>query len=174
MNGTFLFLLLRFFHVVAGVAWGGGVFFVAWILLPAIRSTGPAGEALMQQLVRVRRLPIYLMLLAIITVLSGLSLYYLDFTAFGKAWMHTGPGRTFSAGATFAILAMILGMSVNTPTAKRLGTLAGSIHAAGTPPTAEQAAEIARLQDRLYRATQGAAVLVLLAVICMGVARYVP
>jgi hypothetical protein len=31
-----------------------------------------------------------------------------------------------------------------------------------------------RLQNRLYRATQATAVLLLLVVICMGVARYVP
>lgn len=174
MNATSVFLLARFVHVVCGVAWAGALIFIAWILLPAIRATGPAGGALMQQLVRVQRLPVYLMLLAILTILSGLSLFWMDMTALGKVWMHTGPGRTFSAGAALAIVAAILGMAVNTPAAKRMGVLIGSIQAAGTPPSPEQAAEIGRLQDRLYRATQAAAVLILLAVICMGVARYVP
>ena len=174
MNGMSVFILARLVHVAAGAAWAGALIFIAFYLLPAIRATGPSGGALMQQLVRVQRLPVYLMLVAILTVLSGLLLFWLDVNAFGKAWMHTGPGRTFSAGAVFAILTAILGMAVNTPAAKRLGALAGSIQAAGTPPSAEQAAEIGRLQNRLYRATQVAAVLVLLAVICMGVARYIP
>ena len=174
MNATSLFLLARFVHVVCGVAWAGALVFIAWILLPAIRATGPAGGTLMQQLTRVQRLPVYLMALAILTVLSGLSLFWLDISAFGKPWMHTGPGRTFAAGGALAILTAIFGMVVNTPAAKKMGALIGSIQAAGTPPSPEQAAEIGRLQNRLYRATQVAAVLILLAVICMGVARYVP
>lgn len=169
-----MFLLARFVHVVCGVAWAGALFFIAWILLPAIRATGPAGGTLMQQLVRVQRLPVYLMVLAILTILSGLSLFWMDMSAFGKVWMHTGPGRTFSAGGALAIVTAIFGMAVNTPAAKRIGVLMGSIQAAGTQPSPAQAAEIGRLQNRLYRATQAAAVLLLLAVICMGVARYIP
>jgi hypothetical protein len=174
MNDTWIFLLARFVHVVAGVGWAGAVIFIAWLLLPAIRATGPAGGALMQQLTRVQRLPVYLMVLAILTVLSGLSLFWLDVSAFGKAWMHTGPGRTFSAGGALAILTAIFGMAVNTPAAKKMGALIGSIQAAGTPPSPEQTAEIGRLQNRLYRATQITAVLLVLAVTCMGVARYIP
>jgi uncharacterized membrane protein len=174
MNATSLFLFARFVHVVCGIAWAGAGIFIAWILLPAIRATGSTGGALMQQLVRVQRLPVYLMVMAILTVLSGLSLYWMDMESFGKAWMHTGAGRTFSAGAAIAILAAILGIVVNTPAAKRMGVLMSSIQAAGTPPSSEQAAEIGQLQHRLFRATQAAAVLLLLAVICMGVARYVP
>jgi uncharacterized membrane protein len=174
MHATSIFLLARFIHVVTGVAWAGALIFIAWILLPAIRATGPSGGALMQQLVRVQRLPVYLMAMAILAILSGLSLFWLDSTAFGKAWMHTGPGRTFSAGGALAILTAILGIVVNTPAAKKLGALASSIQVAGTPPSPEQVAEMGRLQNRLYRATQIAAVLVLLAVICMGVARYIP
>ena len=174
MNGTFIFLLARFFHIAAGAMWVGAIIFIAWFLLPSIRATGPAGGALMQQLVRVQKLPVYLMVLAIVTVLSGLSLFWLDFSAMGVAWMHSGPGRTFSAGGGLAILVAIIGMAVNTPAAKRLGVLAGEIEAAGGPPSAAQGAEMERLQNRLFRATQLAAVLILLSVICMGVARYVP
>jgi uncharacterized membrane protein len=174
MNGTTVFLLARFVHVVAGVAWAGALIFIGWYLLPAIRASGPSGGAVMQQLVRVQRLPVYLMTLVVLTILSGLSLFWLDMKAFGPAWMHTGAGRTFAAGGAFGILTAMLGMIVNAPAAKKLGALAGSIQAAGTQPSAEQAAELGRLQNRLYRASQAAAVLVLLAVICMGVARYIP
>lgn len=174
MHDTWFFLLARFIHVVTGVLWAGALIFIAWILLPAIRATGPSGGALMQQLVRVQRVPVYLMLLAILAILSGLSLFWLDARAFGEAWMHTGPGRTFSAGGALAILAAILGMAVNTPAAKKMGALIGSIQASGAPPSPEQGAEIERLQHRLFRATRAAAVLILLAVICMGVARYIP
>jgi uncharacterized membrane protein len=174
MNGMSVFLIARFVHVVAGVAWAGALIFIGWYLTPAVRAVGPSGGALMQQLVRVQRLPVFLLTLMALTVLSGLSLFWLDLTAFGPAWMHTGAGRTFAAGGVFAILTAILGLAVNVPASNKLGALMASIHAAGTQPSAEQAAELGRLQRRLYRAGQAAAVLVLLAVICMGVARYVP
>src|SRR5512142_2186013 len=174
MNSIGIFLLARFVHVVAGVTWAGALIFIGWFLLPAMRATGPSGGALMQQLVRVQRLPAYLLTLMALTILSGLSLMWLDVAAFGEAWMHTGAGRTFSAGAAFAILTAILGLVVNVPTAKRLGVLTSAIQAAGAPPSAAQAAELGRLQNRLHRAGQAAAVLIVLAVICMGVARYIP
>ncbi|HEY8793641.1 MAG TPA: hypothetical protein VIM15_01765 [Gemmatimonadaceae bacterium] len=174
MNGMSVFLLARFIHVVVGVTWAGALIFIAWFLLPAVRATGPAGGTFMQQIVRVQKLPVYLIGLMALTILSGLSLFWLDVTAFGEAWMHTGPGRTFSLGGALAIVTAILGSSVNAPTARKIGELSASIQASGTPPSAAQAAELARLQNRLYRAGQAAAVLMLLAVTCMGVARYVP
>ncbi|MBK5186625.1 MAG: hypothetical protein JJD97_00180 [Gemmatimonadaceae bacterium] len=174
MNGTLVFLLARIVHVLVGVTWAGAVIFIGWFLLPATRAVGPVGGSMMQQLVRVQRLPVYLMLLMAVTLLSGLSLYWLDIRAFGMAWVHTGPGRTFSVGATFAIITGLLGMLVNAPTAKKLGALGAAMQASGTQPSPEQAAEMGRLQNRLYRAAQIATVLVLLAVACMGVARYIP
>jgi uncharacterized membrane protein len=174
MNGMSVFLLARFIHVVAGVTWAGALIFIPWFVLPAVRATGPAGGTFMQQIVRVQKLPVYLIILMALTILSGLSLYWLDIVAFGQPWMHTGPGRTFSLGAALAILAALLGMVVNAPTAGKMAALGASIQASGAPPSSAQATELARLQNRLNRAGQGAAVLILLAVACMGVARYVP
>jgi uncharacterized membrane protein len=174
MNGTYTFLLARLIHVVCGVAWAGALVFVAVVLLPAIQGAGPAGGGVMDQIIRVRRLPVLMMTLAILTVLSGLSLFYLDVHAFGAAWVHTGTGRTFSLGAALAILGMIVGMSVSTPAARKLGALGASIKASGAPPSLEQAATLGRLQNRLVVAGKVVTVLVVLAVACMGVARYIP
>lgn len=174
MNASIWFLLARFIHVVVGVAWAGALIFIGWFLLPASRGAGPAGGAVMQQLVRVQKLPRYLIALMAFTILSGLSLFYLDIVAFGPAWVHTGPGRTFSLGGAFAIIAALYGMFVNAPTATRLGALGASIQASGGPPSAEQSAALGQLQYRLYRAGRVITVLILIAVICMAVARYVP
>ena len=174
MNRMSLFLLARFIHVVAGVAWAGALIFIGLYLLPASRATGQAGGAVMQQLVRVQRMPVYLMSLMALTILSGLGLFWLDISAFGMSWVHTGPGRTFSAGATFGILTAIVGGVINMPAANKLGALGASIQAGGKPPTPEQAAELQRLQHRLHSAGLWITVLVFLAVTCMAVARYVP
>ena len=128
----------------------------------------------MQQIVRVQKLPVYLMTLMALTILSGLSLFWLNVRASGEVWMHTGPGRTFSLGGALAILAALVGVAVNMPTAGKMSAIGASIQASGAPPSAAQAAELARLQNRLNRAGQIVAILVLLAVTCMAVARYIP
>ena len=174
MNGMSVFLLARFIHVVAGVLWAGALIFVTWFLTPAIRATGPAGGTLMQQIVRVQKLPVYLMTLMALTILSGVSLFWLNVRGSGEAWMHTGPGRTFSLGGALAILAALLGAGVSMPVSNKMAAIGASVQASGAPPSAAQAAELARLQNRLNRAGQAAAVLILLAVTCMGVARYIP
>ncbi|HMI56533.1 MAG TPA: hypothetical protein VK511_00655 [Gemmatimonadaceae bacterium] len=174
MNRISIFLFARFVHVVAGAAWAGALIFIGLYLLPAGRAAGQAGGAVMQQLVRVQRMPQYLMLLMALTILSGFLLFWLDISAMGVAWVHTGPGRTFSAGAVFGILTAIVGGTVNMPTAKKLGVLGASIQAGGKPPTSEQTAELERLQNRLGSAGRWITLLVFLAVTFMAVARYVP
>ncbi|MEO6210314.1 MAG: hypothetical protein ABIQ10_09340 [Gemmatimonadaceae bacterium] len=174
MHGPYLFILARFIHVLAGVTWAGALIFVGWFVLPAVRGAGPAGGAVMQQLVRVQRLPAYLIALMALTLLSGFCLFYLDIVAFGAAWVHTGPGLTYSLGGAFAILAALYGVFVNMPAAKRMGVLGAAVQATGAPPSQEQAAELGRLQGRLTTAARVITILILLAVTCMGVARYIP
>jgi uncharacterized membrane protein len=169
-----VFFLLRFVHIVVGVTWGGAVIFIAAFLLPAMKSVGPAGGPVMNDLTQVRRLPAYLMAGVILTVLSGIALYWNDSLGFSAQWMSTGPGRTFAFGGTLAVIVAIIGMTINAPTAKRMGALTATIQASGGPPSAEQVAEIQRLQARLLMAMRAAAILVVVAAAAMSVARYVP
>jgi uncharacterized membrane protein len=174
MMPTSVFFLLRFVHIVVGVTWGGAVIFIAAFLLPALKSVGPAGGPVMNNLTQVRRLPAYLMAGVILTVLSGIALYWNDSLGFSAQWMATGPGKTFAFGGTLAIIVAILGMTINAPTAKRMAALTATIQATGSPPSAEQVAEIHRLQARLLMALRTAAILVVIAAAAMSVARYVP
>jgi hypothetical protein len=168
------FFFLRMIHIVIGVAWGGALIFIAAFLLPALKSVGPAGGPVMANLTQVRRLPAYLMAGVILTVLSGIALYWNDSLGFSAQWMSTGPGKTFAFGGTMGIIVAIMGMTINAPTAKRMGALTATIQASGGPPSAEQVAEIQRLQARLLMAMRAAAILVVVAAAAMSVARYVP
>ena len=167
-------ILLRLIHIVVGVSWAGAVVFIATFLLPTMRAVGPAAGPVMGHLTQVRKLPLYLMAGVLITVFSGLALYWHDSAGFSSAWMHSGPGKTFGLGAALGIIVAIMGMTINSPTAKKLGALGTVVYASGGPPTAAQAAEIQRLQDRLAGAMKVAAVLIVLATAAMAVARYVP
>ncbi len=165
--------LLRAIHVVFGVVWVGALVFIAAFLTPSVRAAGPGGGAVMQQIVLVRRLPLWLMMAMLLTLVSGLTLYWCDSAGFRSAWLASGPGRTFGLGGALAIVAAIFGMAVNVPTARRLGALVASMQSGGPPPP-ENLAEIQRLQAKLAWAGTTAAVLVLLATLAMAVARYVP
>ena len=165
---------LRILHIVVGVFWVGTVVFMAAFLMPSLRAAGPAGGAVIQQLMGVRRLPLWIMGGMALTLLSGLGLYWRDSAGFQSAWLASGAGRVFGLGGAVAIAASILGMAVNMPTGRRLTEISGRLQAAGRPPTPEEQATLAALQARLGRASVVAAVLLITATLLMAIARYVP
>ena len=169
-----LFLALRFVHVVVGVCWVGAVVFIAFFVIPAIRATGPSGGAVMQNLTQARRVPTVLLVAGLLTVLSGLTLYWNDSAGFrSREWLASPTGTTFGLGAVLAITTLVLGATVNAPTAKRIAALGDAIRTSGGPPSPEQTAQMQRLQARLANALRAGAVLLLLAATAMSVARYV-
>jgi hypothetical protein len=173
-TGLATIYLLRLLHVGVGVFWVGAVLFIAVFLLPTLRAAGPAGGVIMRQLVEGQKMPIWLMAASVITILSGIALYWVDSAGFQSAWLGSGPGRTFGLGGALALVGAAVGMGVNAPAARQLGQLAGALRAESRPPTPEEAARIERLQNRLNRATVAVAVLLALALLAMAVARYVP
>jgi uncharacterized membrane protein len=165
---------LRILHIVVGVFWVGTVVFMAAFLTPSVRAAGPAGGAVIQQLMGARRLPLWIMGAMVVTLLSGLGLYWRDSAGFQSAWLASGAGKTFGLGGGVAFAASILGMAINMPTARRLTEISGRLQAAGRPPTPEEQATLAALQGRLSRASVVAAVLLVTATLLMAIARYVP
>lgn len=165
-------ILFRLVHILTGIFWVGSMLFMARFLFPAARALGPAAGPVMDHLTRVRKLPQFLMGLAFLTVLSGLGLYWHDSMGFAGVWMRTPTGMTFGTGGLLAIIAVVIGLTVNAPTAKRLGELMAQVHGQGGPPTPAQAAEMNRLQTRIGIALQVVALLTVLATLAMAVARY--
>ncbi len=164
--------VLRSFHVVAGGFWLGAVLYNAAFLLPATRAAGPAGGQVMKEIVQVRRLPRFMNGAVLITLLTGLALFWWASSGFTGAWFTTGVGIGWSLGGGFAIATALLGQLVNAPTARKFGALAASAQAAGGPPAPETLVEMQRLQMRLYRATVLGAVLLVFATSFMAAARY--
>jgi uncharacterized membrane protein len=174
MSDLILLYVLRILHIVVGVFWVGSVVFLSAFLTPSIRAAGPAGGAVMQQLMGARRTPIWLMAASIITLLSGIGLYWHDSGGFQSAWLGSGPGKTFGLGGALGIVAAVIGMAVNSPTARQLATIIGGAQAAGRPPSADEQATMARLQARLSSVSKVTSIMLLLATMLMAVARYVP
>lgn len=163
-------LLLRSLHVVAGLFWVGAAVLLAGFIEPVARSMGPAGGQFMHGLVDRRRLPIFMELATILTIGTGVALYWRASVGLQWAWVLTGPGLAFAVAGLAATAAGLLGQFVNAPTAARIATLAKEL-AGGTPATTV-IAEMERLQSRLRRSMQVGAVLLVAAAAGMAIARY--
>src|SRR4051794_37916190 len=100
-----MILLLRFIHVVGGAFWFGAVIFMTAFLMPSLQAAGPAAGVVMDQLARVRRVPIFMMSAAILTILSGFALYGRDSGGFSGPWMRSGAGMVFGIGGVVGTLA---------------------------------------------------------------------
>ncbi len=168
-----LLWLFRLVHILSGVFWVGGVLIFSQFVFPAARALGPAGGPVMDQLTRVRQLPRALLTAGGLTVVSGVALYWHDSMGFTGAWMGTLTGMILGGGGLAAIVAIVIGLTINAPTAKRLGALAARVQAQGTPPTPDQAAEAQRLQHRLGSALRAVSALLVLATAAMALGRYV-
>lgn len=167
--------VLRLVHIIGGVFWVGSVMFATLILAPSLKALGPGAGPVMNQLVKVRKMPIAMMISGILTVAAGLWLLMIDMrTAQSGMFMQSGMGRTLSLGGGIAILALIFGMTVNLPASKKLAALGGAIAARGGPPNPEEAAEMQRLSGRMYVAGQVVMVMLILATVAMALARYIP
>lgn len=158
--------LLRVIHVVGGVLWVGGLMIVTFFLLPASRSLGPAALPMLQDIMGRRKLPVYLMSVAIATTVAGILLMLRNISLSDGAWARSPMGIGISVGAGAAIVALVIGMTVTAPAAKRLGV---PPKPGATPLTDEE-------RGRLMRRTAigGRIVLVLLAIsaLTMATARY--
>jgi len=169
-----MLLVLRFIHVVGGAFWFGAVTFLTFFVMPSVQAAGPAAGPVMDQLTRVRRVPLFMMSAAILTILSGFALYARDSAGFSGPWMRSGSGMVFGIGGIVGTLAAVVGMATAAPAGKRMGVLGAQIKASGAPPTTEQAAELAALQNRIARGSAIAAVLIAIAITAMALARYIP
>jgi hypothetical protein len=165
--------VLRLVHIVGGVFWVGSAMFAALLLAPTLQALGPGGGPVMNQLVKVRKMPLIMMVSSIVTIVAGVWLLVID-SAGQAEWMRSGTGMTFGIGGVLAILGFVIGMAVNAPASKRLAAIGSAAGARGGPPNAEEQAEIRRLQGRMSAASKIVTVLLVLATGAMAIARYVP
>ena len=165
--------ILRLVHIVFGVFWVGSVLFATVMLMPSIRAIGPPGAAIMNELVR-RRMPLVMMGAATLTVVSGIWLMIILSGLAPGVWMQSTTGQTFAMGGGLAILALVLGMAINAPTARRMSAIGEAVAKRGGPPAAEEVAELRRLQSRMANASVAVAIMLLVATGAMAVARYLP
>jgi uncharacterized membrane protein len=158
------YVSLILIHVACGVVWAGGVISMGFFIIPAVMEAGPSGGAVMGGVVK-RKFPVVMVSLAVLVVLTGLRMYMVRFSS---AWLGTPEGIVLTLGGLAGIAALGIGIGIQKPATERMAALGAQIAAAGVPPTAEQAAELAALRARVLKIGRVLAVHLIVAVLCMA------
>ena len=168
-----LLILGRILHIVLGAVWVGFAVFVPFYLMPALQDVGPEGSKVMAALQR-RGLITMLPIIALITLLSGIFLFWRVSLGFGAAYMGSRMGIALSIGGLAGIVGYAIGMTVVRPSMLRAATLSEGLGAITSD--SERAAQLAAIGALRVRGAVGGkltAILLLIAVTAMAVARYV-
>src|SRR5438094_10482741 len=94
-------VILRLLHIFTGVFWAGGVFYLAFFVLPAINAIGPDGSRFMQQLTRTKKMPTLLLASGGLVFLVGLRMMDKVSGHFMWSWISS----PFGIGITIGSLA---------------------------------------------------------------------
>lgn len=163
-------IILRTIHILAGIFWVGTTFFFVLFFEPTLKAAGPAGGTVMGRLT-LTRFPMMMAVSSILTVVIGFLMYWIDSGGFQINWISTPSGITMTIGSLAGILAFLLGLTVQMPASARIAALQKEIQAAGGPPTSSQMTEMHILQDRISNASRWGAILMVIAVLGMAIAR---
>ena len=150
-------LIARLLHVGLGVFWAGTMMFATWLLAPAVQEVGPDGGKVMAALAR-RGMMTIMPIAAVLTLLSGLWLLWRVSAGFNPSYMGSTIGIVYSLGMLSALVAFGIGIAVVRP---------AMMQSATADPARAQA-----LRQRGSRAQRVVAVLLVVTVVCMAIARY--
>ncbi len=107
MDSQIVIVILRLLHVTAGMFWVGSALTTSFLVLPTVRATGPAGGQFFGEFMRRSRYHYLMLVSGLVTIASGLALYW-DFYA-GLAWSLSNPGpeTIFGLGGLIAIVVAV-------------------------------------------------------------------
>lgn len=167
-----LFLTARVLHVGLGVFWVGTVVFTSAFLLPSMRDAGPDAAKVAAGLMKRRFLDV-IPAAALVTILSGLYLYWRVSGGFSSPYMSSPMGMTYGAGAVAALIALTLGLSIMRPSMLQAAALTQIAATAEPDERSRLLGEAQALRARAGAAGVIVAWLLVLTVIAMAVGRYV-
>lgn len=168
----YFILFLRFVHIVAGVLWFGAAALYFFYVEPTVKSLGPAGGRFMFEFVEKRRYPIFMTVVSLLTILSGLPLYWIVSGGFQTNWMKSGPGLGFTIGSLLPFVAFFMGIFLMTPRGKRMGELGREIGESGGVPSPEQTNEMQKLEKEFSQIELVEFIILSISLIAMATARY--
>jgi uncharacterized membrane protein len=169
-----LILILRIVHICAGVFWAGGAFVRTWFVEPAVRAAGDDGRRFMQRLAATGSFSRAMAAAGGATVLAGLWLMWIFSSGFEQAFFDTGRGGALGLGTLTGIAAFIVGFVMQNRPIRRMAAIGRTIVSAGGPPSPAQAAEMEKLTATVRLGGRITAALLVVTVLLMATARYIP
>ena len=163
-----LVVILRLLHIIAAVIWGGGALIMEFFIGRAILATGASGQQFVQHLMNKIRMHRFMTVAALVTVLAGSVLYWLDSDGFSSAWVRSSAGIGFGVGAGFGLIAFVFGAIFGSSNAK-LAEIGAQVQG---KPTDEQLSRIQALQKRIRTVSPIHTYSMIFAMIFMATARY--
>jgi hypothetical protein len=165
-------IVLRLVHILTGIIWVGGMTLMGLFIMPVLAGAGPAAGPVMAGLNQ-KKFPVFMPIIALLTILSGLRLMMIDSVNFAGGYFHTAVGRTFATAGGLAILAFICGMVLVRPAMMKAVGLSQQLAGAPDEPSRSRImAEMAAARSRGATGNMIVLVLLLLAAAGMAVARY--
>ncbi|MFQ5945957.1 MAG: hypothetical protein ACE5NC_06850 [Anaerolineae bacterium] len=165
-------ILLRIVHIFSGVFWVGTAALSVFFIQPTAAALGPDAQKFMQDLSNRRRLSDFRLTVAVLNVITGILLYWRASVGLQAAWITSGPGLGFTAGALAGIAALGVRLLITQSAIVRSRALRAEIQAAGQPPTAEQVADLNQLGATASKAGRWTLVLLIVTLLFMATARY--
>ena len=150
---------IRALHILVAAAWFGAATFLTLYLMPTLGQLGPQGGPVMVALTR-RRFHVFMATTALLTVASGLCLFWVMTGGFAAEAMASRFGHVYGMGGVAGLLAAVIGGAVVGRSSKQLAALA---EAGGAPDPAR----VATLQARARVGSRVALGLMLVSLLAM-------
>lgn len=166
-------LLLRIGHVGGAMIWFGGAIIGSFFLSPTVAALGAAAQPFMDHLVKRRRMGLLFPVVATVTVVCGLALYWRDSNGLEAAWIGSPSGLTFTIGGLAGIASLVGGMILVGPSIAEQTAVQTELAATGGEPTDRQRERLAQADRRMRLAMRLDMPLLLLAGLTMAIGRYV-
>lgn len=163
-----LLVLLRLIHIVGAFVWVGMALTMYFFVSPAVRKAGPAGSGFMRALVGATSYSTVIAAASGITVAAGILLYLV--TGSFARFSQTG-NLVLGIGAVAGLIAFVHGSIFLGGITRRMKAIMLALPADGPPP-AEQAGQLQALGAQLAMHMPYSMALMAVAVLGMGLARY--
>lgn len=168
----YMYIVLRTIHIFASMLWIVSAIYYFIFVEPSVKALGPAGPKFLQGLIEKRRYPLYMSLVSLLTLLSGVWLYWNSSGGLQISWVKTGVGIGFTIGAVISFLVFLMGMLMIKPRAERMGKLGNEIGGSGNPPNSVMLAEMEKLEEELNVLELTDIIMLSIAMLTMVTARF--
>jgi hypothetical protein len=161
------YVVLRVLHILVAALWVGAAGLLAMVVMPAVGDAGMAGGPFLASLHR-RKLHVFMAASALLTVLSGIWLYWVLTTGFDPDIVWSRSGLVFGIGGLCGLVALVIGGGIIGPGFARLAALTEQTAAVPEDQRAAHVQRLGTIRRRTMLASKCALALIVIALVLMA------